>query len=221
MDLGAIQVNKYVTGAYNLIVSITDTISKVKISSIKNVFVYNPSNLDTSYAGSGNTNILLSEFGQMTMGELNEVFAQSKYVATQEEINRWKHISVVNAKREFLSKFWQSRDEDAFTPQNETMEKYFERVRFADTHYNNISQKYGWKTDMGRVYILYGEPYEIERHPNDSNIKPYEIWTYDDIEGGVIFVFGDKFDTGNFRLLNSTKRGELEDPDWKKWLYAR
>ena len=51
--------------------------------------------------------------------------------------------------------------------------------------------KIGWKTDRGRVLILYGEPNEIERFPNQMDKKPYEIWHYDDVEGGVIFVFAD------------------------------
>jgi len=101
------------------------------------------------------------------------------------------------------------------------MDRYFERVRFANSYYDNMAQKDGWKTDMGRIFILYGEPDEIERHPNDTNIRPYEIWTYEKIEGGVIFVFGDKFDIDNFRLLHSTRKGELSDPSWKKWLLVR
>ena len=44
--------------------------------------------------------------------------------------------------------------------------------------------KIGWKTDRGRIFILYGEPSEIERFPNQMDTKPYEIWHYNDIEGG-------------------------------------
>ena len=47
--------------------------------------------------------------------------------------------------------------------------------------------KVGWKTDRGRVYVLYGEPSEIEKFPNQMDQKPYEIWHYNDIEGGVYF----------------------------------
>ena len=91
------------------------------------------------------------------------------------------------------------------------------RVRIATEKYKNIARK-GWQSDMGRVYIMYGEPSEVERHPNDSGMRPYEIWKYNDIEGGVQFVFGDLTGFRNYVLLSSTKRGELQDDSWQNEL---
>jgi hypothetical protein len=63
---------------------------------------------------------------------------------------------------------------------------------------------------------MYGEPDEIERFPSELDKKPYEIWHYNSIEGGVIFVFGDVTGFSNFELLHSTKRGELRDDNWMR-----
>ncbi|MDZ7765279.1 MAG: GWxTD domain-containing protein [Melioribacteraceae bacterium] len=74
----------------------------------------------------------------------------------------------------------------------------------------------GYKSDMGRIYLSYGDPDRIERFPNESNLKPYEIWHYDNIEGGVLFIFGDLSGFSEYELLHSTKRGEMYDENWRR-----
>ena len=80
----------------------------------------------------------------------------------------------------------------------------------------NALDKEGWQTDRGRVYMIYGEPSEIERFPNETNTKPYEIWHYNEIEGGVVFIFGDITGFNDYQLLHSTKRGEIRDDYWMR-----
>jgi len=70
------------------------------------------------------------------------------------------------------------------------------------------------KSDRGRIFIIYGEPSEIERYPNQVDTKPYEIWYYNELEGGVVFVFGDLTGFSDYTLLHSTLRGELRDDNW-------
>ena len=72
----------------------------------------------------------------------------------------------------------------------------------------------GWKSDRGRVFLMYGEPSEIERFPNQQNTKPYEIWHYNEIQGGVIFVFADLTGFSRYTLVHSTMRGEVSDQNW-------
>jgi hypothetical protein len=72
----------------------------------------------------------------------------------------------------------------------------------------------GYRTDRGRVYIVYGPPDDIERHPNESDTKPYEIWTYNSIQGGVEFDFLQKVQGSDYELVNSTVRSELHDDTW-------
>jgi hypothetical protein len=82
----------------------------------------------------------------------------------------------------------------------------------------NTMQRRGWRTDRGRVYLMYGEPSEIERYPSQVDAKPYELWHYNELEGGVIFVFGDVSGFSEYLLLHSTMRGELRDENWKRRL---
>ena len=63
---------------------------------------------------------------------------------------------------------------------------------------------------------MYGEPSEVERYPNQTDTKPYEIWHYNDLEGGVLFIFADLTGFSDYTLINSTKRGEISDSDWQR-----
>ena len=72
----------------------------------------------------------------------------------------------------------------------------------------------GWKTDRGRVLIIYGLPDEIERFPNTIDTKPYVIWRYHNLEGGAEFIFFDRNGFGRYELIHSTYRKELNNPSW-------
>ncbi|CUS95440.1 hypothetical protein JGI14_11203 [Candidatus Kryptonium thompsonii] len=60
-----------------------------------------------------------------------------------------------------------------------------------------------------------GPPDEYERHPSEVDSKPYEIWYYHNIEGGVEFVFVDKSGFSDYILVHSTKRNEIRDDNWR------
>jgi hypothetical protein len=79
---------------------------------------------------------------------------------------------------------------------NELMEEYYRRVDFANQNYSGFQE--GWKSDRGMVYILLGAPSEVERHPFESDSRPYEIWTYESINR--YFVFVDRTGLGDYRL---------------------
>jgi len=93
-------------------------------------------------------------------------------------------------------------------------------VKEASTRFKNLSRN-GIKTDMGRVFIMYGEPEQIERFPNQKDTKPYEIWTYEQIESGVSFIFADITGFSNYILVHSTKRNEYHDENWLSRIATR
>ena len=63
--------------------------------------------------------------------------------------------------------------------------------------------KSGWRTDRGRIYILYGPPDEIESHPSGrAGGPPSDRWLYNSIEGigkRVIVEFQDVNRDGDYR----------------------
>jgi GWxTD domain-containing protein len=217
VDAGSVNIADFPSGIYSLNIKIYDKSNSAETS--KKFFVFNPDKLDTiTSKQNADGNALQSEFFGLSDEELNLIFRKSEYVANEKEKKDWKKLTTADAKKNFLIEFWRVRDENPVTPINETKIEYFNRVDYAQQKFAGLSQKEGWKTDRGRVYIVYGKPNEIERYPNESDSKPYEIWRYEAIEGGVIFVFADQSGYSDYRLIHSTKRGEFNNPDWQKQL---
>jgi GWxTD domain-containing protein len=215
VEVGAINVSKAPSGVYLLVVAVTDTVQGQSFYSSKRLFVYNPSILDTSANISADQNVMSSEFNSMSDEELDEIFSFSRYVASSAEISQWAKLGETQAKRTFLFNFWKARDNNLNTPINENKRDYFQRVERANQQYGTM-QKKGWRTDRGRIFITYGEPSEIERYPNQVDTKPYEVWQYDQIDGGVIFVFADMTGFSDYQLIHSSHRNELRDDNWTR-----
>ncbi|MCF8355734.1 MAG: GWxTD domain-containing protein [Melioribacteraceae bacterium] len=216
VEIGAIKVNDLPSGGYNLVVAVSDTSEKATITATKRIYVYNPSILDSTTTIEGDVDLLSSELAVMAEDELEEMFTVSKYIASKNEIDSWKQMTTLEGKRNFIYDFWKRRDEKIETPQNETKIEYFNRVAYADEHFSNLLQKRGANSDQGRVYIVYGPPSEIIRHPFESETVPYEIWDYEHIEGGVRFIFADFSGFKEYNLIHSDKRGELQDVNWEE-----
>jgi GWxTD domain-containing protein len=155
-----------------------------------------------------------SEFENMPEPALNEQFEKIKYIALKEEQGIFKKLDLAG-KKEFLKNFWKSRDPQPLTLINERKEEYFRLIEYANTNFS-VGGKQGWKTDQGRVLLLYGKPDEIERFPSNSDTKSYQIWNYYSIEGGVRFVFVDIMSIREFRLVHSTHRNEVQENEWRE-----
>ncbi len=215
VEIGSVVINKYPTDSYTLILSVIDSVGNYGVSTSKKFYVFNPSVVPAKDTISEiNLAALSSQFGAMSEEELDDLWLKSKYTSTPQEIKRYPQKAGIEAKKQFMYDFWKNRDKVTTTPGEDSFRQYLSRVDISNQRFGN-SSKIGWKTDRGRVYILYGEPSEIERFPNQMDSKPYEIWHYNDIEGGVIFVFADISGFSDYMLINSTKRGELQDDNWQ------
>jgi len=111
---------------------------------------------------------------------------QLRYVATRDEMEGLKKAPE-NKRIEMWEAFWKTKDPSPGTPENELKGEYYQRVRYADLNFGHFGRD-GWKTDMGMVYITYGSPDEIERHPFDIDSKPYQIWYYYEQKRRFVFV---------------------------------
>jgi len=152
----------------------------------------------------------------MSEEQLDEMFDPLKYYATDKERRSYRKANV-DGKRNIILNFWKGRDPDPSTEINEAQFSYQNRLQYVNEQFRT-HQREGWKTDMGRIYLIYGEPSEIERFPSSLETKPYQIWYYYEIEGGVYFVFVDKSGFGLMELVHSTARNELQDESWQRWI---
>ncbi|HSU89181.1 MAG TPA: GWxTD domain-containing protein [Terriglobia bacterium] len=136
------------------------------------------------------------------------------YIITNEERAAFKALKTDEEREQFIEQFWLRRDPTPDTIDNEYKEDHYERIAYANERF--ASGIPGWKTDRGRIYILYGKPDEIESHPSggtyDRPIEegggttstfPFEIWRYRYIEGignEVLLEFVDPSMSGEYRM---------------------
>jgi GWxTD domain-containing protein len=126
------------------------------------------------------------------------------YIISDEERNAFLQLTSDAERERFIEQFWLRRDPTPQTVENEFKEEHYRRIMYTVEHFSTVSGLPGWKTDMGRIYIMYGPPDELEIHPSGEAAKPYpyQQWLYRLIEGrqNVIIEFDDTGKTGDFRM---------------------
>jgi GWxTD domain-containing protein len=135
-----------------------------------------------------------------TITDIDKAIEQLRYAATPSEMEYIEEAETAEKKTERFLEFWQKRDPDPQTPRNELMEEYYDRVVYANKNFGAYIE--GWKSDMGMVFIRYGAPENIDRHPFDTDSKPYEIWYYYQLNRK--FIFEDLTGFGDYRLVYPT-----------------
>ncbi|MGE5175259.1 MAG: GWxTD domain-containing protein [Hyphomicrobiales bacterium] len=119
-----------------------------------------------------------------------------RYIANDAEKREMETLKTEEARRQFWTAFWKRRDPTPDTPQNEAMDEFYQRVLYANQHFSVGTP--GWKTDMGRIYIVYGKPDEVVRNPFNFDRPPEEIWYY--YRERKTFVFVDRDGFGRYEL---------------------
>ncbi len=136
------------------------------------------------------------------------------YVITNEERTAFKALKNDEEREQFIEQFWLRRDPTPDTVDNEFKEEHYARIAYANERF--ASGIPGWKTDRGRIYIIWGKPDEIESHPSggtydrpieqgggQTSTFPFEVWRYRYIEGignEVLLEFVDPSMSGEYRL---------------------
>ncbi len=141
-----------------------------------------------------------------------EEFEQVGFLLTREQVAEANKMRI-KGKAQFLKQLWRRYDDDPKTPEVPLRKVFRTRVKEADDRWTN-SRSVGHETDRGRIYVIHGEPDDREIHTLDSHAKPYETWTYNSLQGGVLFAFVDRSALGEFTLVHSTFQGEVFNPGW-------
>lgn len=215
---GSVSLRDLDAGVYQMEVRVHDCVSGDSLHLSRPFFVVRPA-LASSTPGRPDLaeGAVASEYAQMTERQLDSLFALSEYVATGEERAVYPRLDL-EGKRNFLVQFWKRRDPNPATPENEARRDYFQRIGYANQHFS-FGRRQGWRTDRGRVLLQYGWPDHVDRLVGEMIENPYEIWTYEKLQGGILFVFVDRRRTGEYELVHSTALGEIKDEHWSDYLY--
>src|SRR5205807_7179286 len=138
-----------------------------------------------------NAKALRQELGKTYKKWLDE---DVRWIITDEERQAFKQLSNDEERDQFIEAFWARRDPTPDTVENEYEEEHYTRIAYANEHF--AAGIPGWKTDRGRMYIMYGKPDEIDSHPSggsynrpqeegggETSTYPFEDWRYRYLEG--------------------------------------
>ena len=128
--------------------------------------------------------------------DMDLAIRQLRYIASPQEMSELRNARPMDRERLF-KEFWKKRDPTANSDENELMDEYYRRVEYADEKFSTARE--GWESDRGRVYINYGEPTDIERHPFEAGSRPYEVWFYSHL--ALRFMFVDYTGYGDYQLV--------------------
>jgi GWxTD domain-containing protein len=159
------------------------------------------------------------------------------WIITDEERAAFKQLSNDEERDNFIEAFWQRRDPTPDTEENEFKEEHYRRIAYANEHF--AAGVPGWKTDRGRIYIVYGKPDETDSHPSggtyerpmeegggETSTFPFEDWRYRYLEGigqEVIIEFVDSCMCGEYKMTidRSEKDALLYTPNAGLTLYEQ
>jgi GWxTD domain-containing protein len=122
-----------------------------------------------------------------------------RHIADPEEIDDMVGFFADGGRARF-DEFWRQKDPDTTTVYNPVQEEYYRRVDEAIRRFSTRGGMDGYKTDRGRVLILYGTPTSSQRlfRPNTG---PREIWIYEQLKKR--FIFTDPSRTGDYTLTQT------------------
>src|SRR6202051_1620829 len=136
------------------------------------------------------------------------------YIISPEERQPFLQLETNEEREQSIEQFWLRRSSNPDLPDNDFKEEHYRRIAYANEHY--ASGIPGWKTDRGRIYIIWGAPDEIESHPTggtydrpmeegggSTTTYPWERWRYRYLEGiqeNVELEFVDPSGSGEYHL---------------------
>jgi GWxTD domain-containing protein len=117
-----------------------------------------------------------------------------RWIIGPEEESAFKQLATDEERDQFIEQFWQRRNPTPDSLDNEFKDEHYRRIAYANEHY--AAGTPGWKTDRGRIYIVWGPPDETDSHPaggtynrdaseggGTTSTYPFERWRYRYLEG--------------------------------------
>jgi GWxTD domain-containing protein len=157
------------------------------------------------------TKQVLKELGHEYKQWLNEDVV---YIISPAERQTFLQLGTNEEREQFIEQFWLRRSSNPDLPENDFKEEHYRRIAYANEHY--ASGIPGWKTDRGKMYIIWGPPDEIESHPTggtydrpmeegggSTTTYPWETWRYRYMEGigeNMVWEFVDPSGSGEYHL---------------------
>ena len=136
------------------------------------------------------------------------------YLISETERQAFLNLEGADLRDSFIGAFWQRRDPNPTTPENEFRDEHTVRIAYANEFYGRDTGRAGWRTDRGRFHIVLGPPRIKEDFSYSNFLYPAELWFYNDSalrERGVpaffYLLFFRRFGAGEMRLYSPVQDG--------------
>ena len=134
------------------------------------------------------------------------------YIITPKEKEVFLQLETDRERNLFIEAFWKHRDPNPNTPVNEFKQEHYRRIIYTNQWFGRESPGPGWRTEMGRIYIILGKPQSIERFESMSEVYPVVIWTYgakpeQGLPAFFNVVFFKKDGMGEYKLYSPVRYG--------------
>src|SRR6266481_2922005 len=136
------------------------------------------------------------------------------YIISPEERSAFLQLETNEEREQFIEQFWLRRSGNPDLPDNDFKEEHYRRIAYANEHF--ASGIPGWRTDRGRIYIIWGPADEVDTHPTggtydrpmsegggSTTTYPWEMWRYRYLEGmgnNIELEFVDPSGSGEYHL---------------------
>jgi GWxTD domain-containing protein len=122
------------------------------------------------------------------------------YIISNDEKSVFLQLPNNEEREKFMIHFWELRNPTPGSPANEYKDEIYRRIEYAKTYFGGVH------TDMGRIYITLGEPKQRDKRYGKSEVRPMEIWFYENTNPALppyfYIVFFDKDNTGDMKLYS-------------------
>ena len=169
------------------------------------------------------TSALQKRFENLDEEEAAELWLEeiASYIITKSEREVYKSLKTPEERVQFIEGFWRRRDPTPETPENEYQIEHYRRLAYVNKFFG--SGRPGFRTDMGRMYILLGPPDVIDADPMGRQMHQYptEVWIYrrpahPRLPPNMEIAFVDRYLTGEYELTFNL----LKDADATRQLEA-
>jgi GWxTD domain-containing protein len=130
-----------------------------------------------------------------------------RWLISAEEEKEFMKLTTDEQRDHFVVEFWEKRNPNPGSNDNTFKKEHYRRLAFSNQHF--AASVPGWKTDRGRVYVVYGPPDSVIQHPPSGTNPPEELWSYHmpGADGDVTLRFVDRCACGELVLVTDPPRG--------------
>lgn len=138
------------------------------------------------------------------------------YLVTDDEKKSFQRLTTDADRDKFIDDFWAIRNPIPGAVPNSYKEEYYKRLAYVNETFGRKSNTPGWRTDMGRAYILFGKPKSRAPFVNNSQLYPCELWFYSNETGNpsipsyFSLLFFTPEDAGEYRFYRPFLDGPMK-----------